>query len=292
MTTMRAHEIIFEATQQSLQFRSTGTTWKDLAQVLPRIQLAIQQANHGNRIYRGLGHNDEPVLFKPQMPLGTRISASTENTYTLFIDNNQKWSNYPPRSASIIATTSMRIAQQYGTAYLVLPEGNPTIGIAQREDFWISFPRLQELDAEGHWELPNLNWAISNTIRQWFHRSYYRPRSWPELKKDLASIDKINHFSFPNLPEKPAEDIWSSTKKLLSFDPGSTMEQKLEYLLDPQANGFELTNLSEFTSDDYEEKEVWLSAPCWFIRLSELPDNWKKSGFDLASYIQQKAAEE
>ena len=286
---MRAHEIIFEATQQAAQLRSRATSWEDLAQALPRIQLAIQQANQGNRIYRGLAHIDDPVLFKPQMPPGTRASANTGNIYTLFIDNNQKWSNYPPRSASIIASNNPDVAEGFGNTYLVLPEGNPAIGIALREDFWMSFPRLQEL---GYWDLPELNGIISNVISQWFHRSNYSPSSWPELKKDLASIDKINHFSFPNLPEKPAEDVWPTTKKLLSFYPGSTMEQKLEYLLDPQANGFELTRLSEFTSDDHQEKEIWLSAPCWFIRLSEFPYNWKKSGYDLAYHILEKAAEE
>jgi hypothetical protein len=285
---MRAHEIIVEATQQSLQLRSRAMTWKDLAQALPRIQLAIQQANKGNRIYRGLGHNDEPVLFKPQMPPGTRASAHTDNTYTLFIDNNQKWSNYPPRSASIIASNDLSVAEGFGNTYLVLPEGNPAIGVASRADFWISFPRLRELDAGDYWKLPDLNGAISYTIRKWFHRSLWRPRSWPELKKDLASIDKINHFSFPIPVQKPLDLVWA--KKLLSFHPGTTMEQKLEYLLDPQANGFELTSLSEFTSDD-QEKEIWLSAPCWFINTAELPDNWLTGGLDLKSWIQQKAAE-
>lgn len=285
---MRAHEIIFEATQQAMQLKSREASWQDLAKALPQIQIAIQQASNGNRIYRGLSHNDDPVLFKPQMPKGTRSSANTNNTYTLFIDNNARWKDYPPRSASIIATTHDDIAQGYGTTYLVLPEGNPKIGIALANDFWRSFPRLSQVP--NLYELPDVNSAISNVITQLSHTSYYRPSSWPQLQKDLHMIDQVNYLSFPNLPKNSKLDL-NFAQGLLSFYPGSTMEQKLDYLLDPQANGFELTNLSSFTSGE-NEHEIWFSAPCWFINIDELPDNWRTGGFDLASHIQQKAAEE
>lgn len=120
---MRAHEIIFEASQQALSLRSRDTTWKDLAQALPKLQTAVNQFNQGHRIYRGLANSHHAVLFKPQMPKGTRESANNHNYYTLFMDNTPQWANYPPRSASVIATTDGSTAEGYGTSYIVLPEG-------------------------------------------------------------------------------------------------------------------------------------------------------------------------
>jgi len=64
------------------------------------------------------------------------------------------------------------------------------------------------------------------------------------------------------------------------------MKQKLEYLLDPLANGFTLTRLSDYTSSHHKNKEIWVSAPCWFINGTTLPISWNLPGFNLTKFIQ------
>ena len=284
---MRAHELMFETPQPRDVFRSQIKTWQDLEQALPRIQTAIERFQKGFLIYRGLKYTADSVLFKPEMPKGTRSSANTSNYYTLFTDNNVRWKDYPPRSASVIGSNNYSIAENYGHPYVLLPEGDPIIGIASENDFWFSFPRLYDIGLDS---LDELNYEISNIMKYWLDKPKYRPTSWQEFKKDLQQIDQINYLSFPNLPKKESE-LYITRNHLLKFQPGTTMEEKLDYLLDPQANGIELTRLSSFKYEKRSSHEVWFNSPCWLIQYDLMQDNLSNS-FNLVSWIKQKAAQE
>jgi len=138
--------------------RSQPILITQLKHMLPQLQTAIQAFDRGARIYRGLAYSDAPYLHKPQMQFGQRTSANTENYYTLVVDHDPAWSDYPPRSSSIIASTRLHVARGYGTPYVVLPEHDPQIGICSRSDYWVSFPRVTTLT--GHTDLSDLNTII------------------------------------------------------------------------------------------------------------------------------------
>lgn len=280
---MRADEIIFEATTNKTRkgYMSRKSNWQKLEKALPRLEPAINKFNQGIKIFRGL-RNPYQILFKPQMPWGIRPSRNTLNYYTLFVDNSPMWAKFPPRSSSVICTTNYDTAYAYGRPYVILPEGDPAIGVAPTQDFWFSFGQ-RLLD---HKSLDSLNWTIKYIVRDWLKISDFQPKSWEEFEQVLEQIDKINFYSFPNLPPIPTTLKGYDAKlaiSLLSLNPGTTMEQKLSWLLDPTANNFQLTNLSTFNVTG--KHEIWLTAPCWFIDYDSI-----KQSDDLAKLIQEMSA--
>ena len=277
---MKAHEILYDAVSYAKspakQYKSQKTSWQQLAEALPRLATAISQFNKGARIYRGLNRL-EPILFKPEMPRGTRSSANTQNYYTLFVDNSAAWAQFPPRSSGVICSTVYSKADLYGRVYVVLPEGNPVIGIAPQDDFWASFEK--RLNHIGN--LKDLNDGIKEIAKEWLQIKNFQPTSWPELQQVLQAIDDKNYFSFPNLPKIPLKNDWA--EPLLQQRPGTTMEQKLSWWLDPKANGFKTVPLSNFKVKG--DHEIWFSAPCWFIDVDILSKHKKTPLADLIIQI-------
>lgn len=278
---MKAREIIFEA-QSSMP--SQAVTIHQLKTALPQIKIACEAVARGARLLRGLRHTDRaPFLHKPQMPLGGRVSANTENYYTLFVDNDASWSAYPARSASMICTTHMSTASGYssgyGSPYLVLPELDPRVAVCPASDFWISFDRLRKLGS--YLDLADLNRMIRVIMQRWFGEDRWQPNDFSELAAGFSKIDQHNYLSFPELPDMPE----TTCEKLLSFMPGTTIMEKFRYLLDPTANDFEVYELSHMPKN-LGDREVWCSAPAWFINTGVLPEDWQSdANFDLAEWI-------
>jgi len=57
-------------------------------------------------IYRGMDFNGSYYHIDPKT--GTRVSANTSNEYTLIMDNDPRWKEYPKRSKSLICTNYLR----------------------------------------------------------------------------------------------------------------------------------------------------------------------------------------
>jgi hypothetical protein len=65
-----------------------------------------------------------------------RKSQNTSNWYTLIIDNNPKYKNYPKRSQSLICTNKIGTARRYGPPMAVIPFNDAKIGIVNAPDIW------------------------------------------------------------------------------------------------------------------------------------------------------------
>jgi len=88
-------------------------------------------------IYRGMDFRDSYYHIDPKT--GTRISANTSNEYTLIMDNDPRWKEYPKRSKSLICTTSTRKTNAYGNTYMVFAKDGSRYGVCPTEDLWQSF---------------------------------------------------------------------------------------------------------------------------------------------------------
>jgi hypothetical protein len=65
-----------------------------------------------------------------------RKSQNTSNWYTLIIDNNPEYKNYPKRSQSLICTNKIGTARRYGPPMAVIPFNDAKIGIVNDPDIW------------------------------------------------------------------------------------------------------------------------------------------------------------
>lgn len=270
---------------------SVAANWADLKSHMSKISTAITSFNQGRRLFRGLSYASEPVLHKPMMSPGDRVSSNTENYYTLFVDNHPSWAAYPPRSASMICSTSVSTASGYGTLYIVLVEGDPLIGVCEQPDFWMSFHRLHHLGK--FMDLSDLNRALKMIMEKLVGIHDWAPQNYSQLQEGLHMIDEKNSLSFPNLPpmgpvfgdEKRLKHAAEASVNLLKFQPGTTMMEKLSYILDPQANGFSLHKLSSMPAH-MSDREAWVQAPAWLINTALLPKGSRDDAtFDLGKWI-------
>ena len=96
---------------------------------------------NGKGIWRGMRLNDGEFAVFAQPSTGKRRSENTYNFYTLFIDENPEWAEYPKRSNSFICSTSIDRAQAYGRlrgkrTCLILPKNGSKIGVVPANDIW------------------------------------------------------------------------------------------------------------------------------------------------------------
>lgn len=268
--------------------RSQPINLTELKQALPRLQTALQAFSRGARIYRGLSYSESKFLHKPQMQFGQRVSANTENYYTLIVDHDPAWSDYPPRSSSIIASNQSHVASGYGTTYLVLPEGDPQIGICSKADYWISFPRVEALG--GHTDLSELNSIIRNIAHKYAATGRLVAPDYRYLTQILEIID--DHLTAENTDWSQFlnSDEWrlQEIAKFMTQTPDVPMLDRLQWLLNPDANGFSHAHLSEMKSLP-DSHEIWMHAAIYMIRVNQLPESWKHdTEFDLAKWIEQQ----
>lgn len=120
--------------------KSYPETWQQFLAAESRLSVALDSLDQGVHIFRGVGGTFSSVRFKPQMHAGYRKSANTYNYYTLLIDNDPAWSAYPPRSASVIASTNHDYARNYGSCICCCPKAIPWWEYAVKKTFGKVFP--------------------------------------------------------------------------------------------------------------------------------------------------------
>lgn len=278
---------------------SQASTLNDLKMHMPKLKTAVTAFNQGGRLFRGLSYADADILHKPMMMSGDRVSANTENYCTLFVDNHPSWRPYPPRSASMICSTSSGTARGYasGGLYVVLVENDPLVGVCPEHDFWVSFQRLHDLGSH-NMDVSDLNGSIKMIMEKLVGVTKWSPKNYQELQSGFNMIDNENSLSFPDLPPMPPvfSDIENAGRtyaaeacvELLKFQPGTTIMDKLEYLLDPKSNEFNLYKLSSMP-ERMHDREVWTQAPAWFINTAMLPTDYRDNPtFDLGKWIAEQ----
>lgn len=267
---------------------STAINALTLKKALPQIQTALSAFDKGTRIYRGLSHTESKYRYKAQMQFGQRVSANTENYYTLIVDHDPAWSDYPPRSASIICTNKMHVAGGYGTTYVVLPEGDPQIGVCSRADYWVSFLRVRDLNK--HADLSDLNLIIRRMAHMWAHISNYKPTDFTQVTQVLEIIDEViaaRNINWQDYVNSSTDWKIQEQAQLMLNTPEGPLLQKLQWLLNPEANGFRHAHLSEL-GDLPNSHELWMHAHIYMINTNLLPSDWMHDPqFSLRTWIEQ-----
>jgi len=235
-----------------------------------RFSQAIANYRYGRIIYRGvLGNNDDIYEVNPQT--ASRRSRNTANIYTLFVDNDPSWADYPKRSQSLICTSDYQFALGYGHPYVVLFENNSEIGLCPSNDWWDSFQSMSiELNRyrEGRksvYDMSSLNQTIANSFEELAGREI-DDTSWTGLSQDFAEMDRIiQSHTWEELAARQGYIRAGCIVKYLKSTE-QTMEQGLRTLLNPTRNGFEVKSLREQPYSANYPREIWGSARAVMIR--------------------------
>ena len=227
-------------------------------------------STYGTPIYRGLENMKERFLFVRPSKF-QRQSANTDNYYTLLIDNSERWKKFPKRSKSLICSTDIDYASEYGTVYRVIPKVGSKIGVCSKQDIWDSFKVY----------LPLVNDLINKLIDEKNVSNIHYINDYYDLgdlfldydiwRTDI-SIDIMAHME-DDIDEKELvreilNDLFNDSNYLLSqfiehlIDGKKTIDF-FEDILDPNKNNFELVKAGNHKIP--KEREVWTDGDCLLI---------------------------
>jgi hypothetical protein len=216
---------------------------------------ALKNYKNNKRIYRGVYMDENAYLVKPGEH--TRVSKNTYNTYTLLIDNSKKWAKYPKRSKSIICSTAITGTSGYGQAFVVFPKDGYKFGVCPTVDMWDSFNAHLKVMLNG------FNESLELLLRRLHiddHIDYLR--KYADLLEICRKIDLA--------VENTQEDFMSEMSWTSKYHKFGNFLDLLEYLFDPEDNGFKLENdISKMNSN---EREVWTDSDCYLINYYYLSD--------------------
>ena len=154
-------------------------------------------------IYRGGSGGAYPALSLGDSNNATpRISANTENYYTLWMDNHPDWSKFPKRSQSFICSENEGVSEGFGEVYWVIPYDDAHIEIVPSDDLWGAFDISDTAD---------LN-SFINHLHDIFKKSgKSSPKTYEDLVKTLKKITYDDIDVSLGLPAKSIKAIMDKT---------------------------------------------------------------------------------
>jgi len=215
-------------------------------QAIKLMNTTYSEATNVQPIYRGIDVDPDlgshMLLLNPDLK-NPRPSANTYNYYTLFINNNPVWKDFPKRQ--IICTTDSDISESYGNNFIVYPKNGAKIGICPGGDIWNeSYDAYNEMLDQlfRHRIMPE------KMPREKEYRLFLKACEMVDENKRIIGADgvfrrSIYHTEF-------LDKYFSSNISLIDFIGQEIFTPK----------NFEWVDISNFGAAG--EHEVWTDAPC------------------------------
>ena len=205
------------------------------------VNFALDKYNQGIVIYRGKNTCFQRINYiDPTSRITNRKSINTYNYYTLWIDNDPDWSEFPKRSRSAICSTNKFTAEFFGNPMIVIPLIDCKIGVCPNHDLWYSFGQILTLKDFNLWLFTRFN------------------KNWPDDdNKDLTYSELIRKLK--EVKYEPYNVSLFNTLLAKYHDAENMMHE----VLNPIDNGFTTTTWNQFNIKG--DREVWLSAPYLLI---------------------------
>jgi hypothetical protein len=273
---MKIHEITEDVNGTSdterEKYRDKITSKKriNLESYLPKIELAIAQYKQGNTIWRGVP-SKTPIMLVDHSKVERR-AANTANYMNILQSMLPSWKGYPPRNKSFICSEHRGYAANFLSfkaqqPHIVLPIGDPVIGIAPTQDWWGSF--TCELD------VPTINYMLNCMFRaasEVDDATVTRQLSSDPVQmiEDLKFVDYVRRTNGPKLRGE-LNDIGSYMQPIVDNMMSMPVLTWVEEILDPTDNEFSKTTLSQF-SNAHSGYELWSSAPAVMMQQYVLDD--------------------
>ena len=209
----------------------------------------------GYRIYRYTNSKKGDYVLVDTKGTKPRMSLNTTNYYTIIINDDPSWSNFPKRN--IIASTETRVSGEGN--YVVLPFDGQGIGVAQSFDIWPSFTYLPAYDAS------DFNRHITSLL-VYADANPSKINSIESLKAAAAKFDK-KYKEYDSFPEEDGRELPSFVRDsdVLGNKYDGDLYKTLVDWFNPKANNFKLKKAGQML---LKGKEVWFDGPSVWIELS------------------------
>jgi hypothetical protein len=207
---------------------------------------AYKEYKKGTFLYRGIlnSASDNLDFFICDAYKEVRTSKGNPTNYynQLFSSKLSSWKNIPRRDKSIICSSDIHTAQNYGSKiFYVFPKNGTKIAICDEPDFWFALPKLKEVKFDRFFDVSE-------------HRIEVKDLKTFEIAiKEL--IAKYN-CTFDDLLKFKAKDT------------NETFEECLNRQLDPELNKINIESISSLGDLGYP-REIWFSNQCLMIDTSQ-----------------------
>jgi len=238
---------ILQEDRRSRKIPNFSTALNDIGRYASQ---AAAAAKNGRRMYKGI-ENLHGNMFITDPKAVTRKSVNTCNYYTQLLDNLPSWQNYPKRSESLICTTSLIKASNYGTSFQVLPVNGAKFGICPAEDLWFSFRTIV---------------SSMKVFNRCFELCYQIPdRNYEQLLEAiLLRKNELAGWFMSQLRHPISVDLKNS---LLEAKTVQEVESIFDRVLNPEANGFQLGTINDIPKDS--SNEVWTNQKSYLLDVDE-----------------------
>jgi len=206
------------------------------------IHFAINKYNdHNSVIYRGFQNLKKEFDVMIRDPRKIRRKGTSElNYHSLYIEGNAAWKAYPDRFYSVICSSNRESAADYGSIYVIIPIGNPTIAVCPTDDLWNSFDTKTEL--YNFHEMEDFNKEINRLlIKYQIIDKDYNITSYDDLIDKLSMLDKFD------------------TRKELKSNKSVT--SLFQNIYDPIDLNFKIIKWQKYKLTNKNKKEIWFSGP-------------------------------
>ena len=239
---MKSSEFIVEAEVKPYQRQEFTGLQESIKFIQTHCQQAIKGGMLEKPLWRGMyGYEAKVIHFRPGT--GRRKSENTSNQYTALMSNSPYFKGWPKRDRSMICSTDIGYAGDFGFIYAILPFDNAKIGVCPSFDLWnttISGPRLA---------ITSERVRTVGNLPDFLIRHFDLPETYTEMKRYVTT----RKFS-------SMLDHYNSTHREIT-EPLSPPEF-LPYLfevLNPTMIGMRLMNVKQFAAASLGKHECWLS---------------------------------
>lgn len=211
-----------------------------------------------SEIYRGIKHatKDDYLFIDPSRY--TRISEYTENWYMLLMELLPQWKKFPKLSKSIICTTHIGEADNWGPIYKVYPYDNAVLAVAPEKHFWGSFP----------YTMVEINEIIIK-ILELFNMDLFANETDPNvLKKALNKIDSLDKSKIDMEYFSDVYFGYDMKKVFVNMKNGMPALKAFGELL--PSNRFILKKIGDKLP---KNKQIWTESPCILEYVRDYEDN-------------------
>ena len=257
---MRIHQLLENNTTVS---RRQPLSAAQVVEMLPNYEHAWHKYLDGDAVYRGviMEAHEGRSWINPRA--SARVSRNTSNLYTMFVDSDARWADYPDRSKSLICTNSLNIARNYGRPHVVLLANHSRIGVCSDSDWWSSFDylmsELKKYKNTSIYDMSDLNTVLEKAHRIVTGRDINLSDA-AALRSDLNTMGMIlrehdlSEWSTLGRSEQYVMQQSGLFKLFLSQD--LSMTELLSQLLNPSINEFSHTTVEAYHQLQ-SQRELW-----------------------------------
>lgn len=206
-----------------------------------------------------------------------RVSRDNANYYTILMDNDDEWREYPKRGKCFCCTLFMNHQIAFYDTYLVIPINNSKWGVCRTDDLYYSFDNISKYAS-------NIKrfFNLLNDLSYDIGLGGISDNNIIEMKQDILKLqNKLYEFENIDMFINHLKDIKSDWDGLKPMDDdqnilqffrdfwGKNIFDEISRLINPKDNDFKLEKYTSLNNDG-NEREVWTDSPCVFIYSSNI----------------------